>query len=220
MKDGRTHLAYKAEHVIDLESEVVVAATIYAADQSDGETLLQSVSQSQENVARAGSDAFAAEVVADKGYHKAQTLAECTAYDLRTYVPQRTERRPRHWTDKPAAWRDALRANRRRVRGERSRRLQRLRSERVERSFAHVCNTGRARRTWLRTLDSAVEPLRVHRHKRLTHADLAGALDLQSEVTPGITRRDVQHALDLVTKIMNRVERHFINSETAYELVI
>jgi transposase len=150
MKDGRTHLAYKAEHVIDLKSEVVVAATIYPADQSDGETLLQSVSQSQENVARAGSDAFAAEVVADKGYHKAQTLAECAAYDLRTYVPERTERRPRRWTDKPAAWRDAFHANRRRVRGERSRRLQRLRSERVERSFAHVCNTGGARRTWLR----------------------------------------------------------------------
>jgi transposase len=150
MKDGRTHLAYKAEHVIDLKSEVVAACTIYPADQSDGETLLQSVSQSQENVARAGSDAFAAEVVADKGYHKAQSLAECAAYDLRTYIPERTERRPRRWTDKPAAWRDAFRANRRRVRGERSRRLQRLRSERAERSFAHVCNTGRARRTWLR----------------------------------------------------------------------
>ena len=153
MKDGRTHLAYKAEHVIDLESEVVVAATIHPADRSDGETLLQSVSQAQENVARAGSDAFAAEVVADKGYHKAQTLAECAAYDLRTYIPERTARRPRRWTDKPAGWRDAFHANRRRVRGQKSRRLQRLRSERVERSFAHVCNTGRARRTWLRGIE-------------------------------------------------------------------
>jgi transposase len=153
MKDGRTHLAYKAEHVIDLESEVVVAATIHPADRSDGETLLQSVSQAQENVARAGSDAFAVEVVADKGYHKAQTLAQCAAYDLRTYIPERTARRPRRWTDKPAGWRDAFHANRRRVRGERSRRLQRLRSERVERSFAHVCNTGRARRTWLRGIE-------------------------------------------------------------------
>jgi transposase len=153
MKDGRTHLAYKAEHVIDLESEVVVAATIHPADRSDGETLLQSVSQAQENVARAGSEDFAAEVVADKGYHKAQTLSECAAYDLRTYIPERTERRPRRWTDKPAGWRDAFHANRRRVRGGRSRRLQRLRSERVERSFAHVCNTGRARRTWLRGIE-------------------------------------------------------------------
>ena len=153
MKDGRTHLAYKAEHVIDLESEVIVAATIYPADRSDGETLLQSLSQSQENVARAGSDAFAEEVVADKGYHKAQTLSECAAYDLRTYIPERRERHPRRWTDKPAGWRYAFHANRRRVRGQRSRRLQRLRSERVERSFAHVCNTGRARRSWLRGIE-------------------------------------------------------------------
>ncbi len=153
MKDGRTHLAYKAEHVIDLESEVIVAATIYPANRYDGETLLQSVRHAQEAVARAGSDAFAAEVVADKGYHKAQSLAECAAYDLRTYIPERTERRPRRWTDKPAGWRDAFHANRRRVRGGRSRRLQRLRSERVERSFAHVCNTGRARRSWLRGIE-------------------------------------------------------------------
>jgi transposase len=153
MKDGRTHLAYKAEHVVDLKSEVVVAATIYPADRSDGETLLQSVSQAQENVARAGSVAFAEEVVADKGYHKAHSLAECAAYDLRTYIPERTERRPRRWTDKPAGWRDAFHANRRRVRGQRSRRLQRLRSERVERSFAHVCNTGGARRSWLRGIE-------------------------------------------------------------------
>ena len=102
---------------------------------------------------RAGSNAFAAEVVGDKGYHKAQTLAEFVAYDLRTYISERTERQPRRWTDKPTGWRDAFHANRRRVRGQRSRRLQRLRSERVERSFAHVCNTGRARRTWLRGIE-------------------------------------------------------------------
>jgi transposase len=153
MKDGRTHLAYKAEHVIDVESEVVAAAKIYRADRSDGDTLLESVSRSQENLARAGSDAFAEEVIADKGYHKAQTLAECAAYDLRTYIPERRERRPRRWKDKPTGWRDAFHANRRRVRGQRSRRLQRLRSERVERTFAHVCNTGRSRRTWLRGVE-------------------------------------------------------------------
>jgi transposase len=153
MKDGRTHLAYKAEHVVDLQSEVVVAATIYPADQSDGETLLQSVSQAQENVARAGSDAFATEIVADKGYHKAQTIAECVAYDLRTYIPERRQREARRWTDKPAGQRDAFHANRRRVQRDKSRRLQRLRSERTERSFAHVCNTGGARRTWLRGVE-------------------------------------------------------------------
>jgi hypothetical protein len=67
---------------------------------------------------RAGSNAFAAEVVGDKGYHKAQTLAEFVAYDLRTYISERTERQPRRWTDKPPGWRDAFHANRRRVRSE------------------------------------------------------------------------------------------------------
>jgi len=37
MKDGRTHLAYKAEHTIDLESEFVLDATVYTADQPDGD---------------------------------------------------------------------------------------------------------------------------------------------------------------------------------------
>jgi len=43
--------------------------------------------------------------------------------------------------------------NRRRVRGARSKRLQRLRSELVERSFAHVCDTGGARRSWLHGIE-------------------------------------------------------------------
>jgi transposase len=98
-------------------------------------------------------DAFAAEIVADKGYHKAQTIAECAAYDLRTYIPERTQRGPRRGTDKPAGLRDAFHANRRRVQRDKSRRLQRLRSERTERSFAHVCNTGGARRAWLRGVE-------------------------------------------------------------------
>ena len=45
---------------------------------------------------------------------------------------------------------EAFRANRRRVRGKKGRRLNRWRSERCERTFAHVCETGGGRRTWLR----------------------------------------------------------------------
>jgi transposase len=90
-------------------------------------------------------------VVADKGYHKAETLARCERLSTRTYVPE-PKRKKRKWTDKPEAWRRATAANRRRVRGERSKRLQKKRSELAERSFAHVCETGGARRTWLRGL--------------------------------------------------------------------
>lgn len=151
MKDGTTHLAYKAEHAVDLESNLVLAAEVHAADQADSATLMDTVLSAQINLERAKAAVAIQEVVADKGYHKAETLSTCTAAGLRTYIPE--ARRPRRtWTDKPAAWQRAYRANRRRVRGARSKALQRRRSEYVERTFAHVCETGGARRSWLRGL--------------------------------------------------------------------
>jgi transposase len=151
MKDGTTHLAYKAEHAVDLDSEFVVAATVHPADQSDPATLVESVLQAQVNLVLAGSEQEVEEVVADKGYHKAETLAECEHWNTRTYIPE-PKGREYNWEDKPEVWRKATAANRRRVRGARSKRLQKKRSELVERSFAHVCETGGGRRTWLRGL--------------------------------------------------------------------
>jgi transposase len=152
MKDGTTHLAYKAEHVVDLASDVILAAPVYPADRPDGDTLLESVVAAQVHLLRAGTEAAIEEAVADKGYHKAETLADCAAAGVRTYVPEARRAEARVWTDKPAAWERAYRGNRRRVGGARSKRLQKLRSEKVERSFAHVCETGGGRRSWLRGL--------------------------------------------------------------------
>jgi transposase len=149
MKDGRTHLAYKAEHVVDLESELVVAAEVRHADDSDSQTLADSVLKADENLERAGHEAKIEEAVADKAYHAAEQLELCQALGLRTYVPEPRQRHLRTWADKPAGFQRAVYENRRRVRREKSRKLQRLRSERVERSFAHVCDTGGARRSWL-----------------------------------------------------------------------
>ena len=152
MKDGTTHLAYKAEHVVDLDSNLILAAEIYHADEGDATTLWPSVATAQLNLLRAGSKTEIENVAADKGYHKAQTLAECKGAGWRTYIPE-SKRHPRHrWHDKPPEQEAAFRANRRRVRGARSKRLQRLRSEYVERTFAHICETGGARRSWLRGL--------------------------------------------------------------------
>ena len=151
MKDGRTHLAYKAEHVVDLESELILAAPVYRADQADTETMPQSLIEAGVNLAQAGTDLTIAEVAADKGYHKAETLAVCQEQlHVRTYVPERKTPRARRWKDKPAGWQRAVLSNRRRVRGRRSKQLQRRRSERVERSFAHTCTSGRLRRAWIR----------------------------------------------------------------------
>jgi transposase len=156
MKDGRTHLAYKAEHTVDLDSEFVLAATVYTADQADSATLVESVLHAQANLVQAGSEQEIEEAVADKGYHKAQTLAECEHLNTRTYIPQ-PQGKKYNWEDKPQAWRQATAQNRRRVKGNRSKRLQKKRSEFVERSFAHVCETGGGRRTWLRGLENVTK---------------------------------------------------------------
>jgi IS5 family transposase len=156
MKDGTTHLAYKAEHVVDLDSEFVLAAAVHSADASDPSTLVGSVLQAQANLVLAGSEQEIEEAVADKGYHKAETLAECEQWNTRTYIPE-PEGREYNWEDKPQQWRQATRRNRRRVKGSRSKRLQKRRSEWVERSFAHVCETGGGRRSWLRGLEKVTK---------------------------------------------------------------
>ena len=76
MKDGRTHLAYKAEHVVDLDTELILAAEVYHADAADVDTIGSSLNQAQDNLIQAESDAGIEEAVADKGYAKNETLAE------------------------------------------------------------------------------------------------------------------------------------------------
>jgi transposase len=149
MKDGRTHLAYKAEHVVDLDSEFILTAEVYHANQSDQHTLVDSVMEAQVHLNEAGVEATIEEAAADKGYHAAEQLELAESLSLRTYIPEPERKDPLRWTDKPPELKAAVYANRRRTKGQKSKRLQRLRSERVERSFAHVCETGGARRVWL-----------------------------------------------------------------------
>jgi transposase len=149
MKDGTTHLAYKAEHVVDLESEFILAATVNEGDAADTDTLCDSLLEGQINLEAAGSDTEIEEAVADKGYHAAATVELCGELDFRTYIPEPKRPHRSRWDDKPPGYREAVYANRRRVKQDRSKRLQRLRSELLERSFAHVCETGGARRCWL-----------------------------------------------------------------------
>ncbi|HEY4576055.1 MAG TPA: transposase, partial [Thermoanaerobaculia bacterium] len=76
LKDGRTHLADKAEHAVDLASGLVVAAAVHPADAADSRTLPETVATASENVRDAGAERGVREVVTDKGYHKAETLAD------------------------------------------------------------------------------------------------------------------------------------------------
>jgi transposase len=154
MKDGRTHLAYKAEHVVDLDTDLVLSAEIYHATEADSETILTSVDQAQAKIDLVDGETDIKEAVADKGYHKAETLVELSVErGIRTYIPEPNRPHGRSWQDKPENHQTAVYANRRRVRGNRSKRLQKLRSEYIERTFAHVCETGGSRRTWLRGLE-------------------------------------------------------------------
>jgi transposase len=134
MKDGRTHLAYKAEHVVDLKTEAILSAEVYAADAADTATLTTSLERAQENVDATESGRVIEKAAADKGYHAAQTLLDCQELGLlgvTTYIPEPAVRRK--WTDKSADEQAAVLNNRARTRGEYGKRLQRLRSERVER---------------------------------------------------------------------------------------
>jgi transposase len=153
LKDGRTHLAYKAEHVVDLESDLVLAAEIYKANEADTRTLVDSVMEAQIHVHEACGAMPIEEVVADRGYHAAATLELCDAYSFRSYIPEPKRVHDRNWADKPEDYERCFRNNRRRVKRAKSKRLQRLRSERCERSFAHICDSGGMRRSWLRGLE-------------------------------------------------------------------
>ena len=130
MKDGRTHLAHKAEHAVDLETGAIVGVTVQGADQGDTTTIAETVTAAAEELEAVATvtdehTAVIDAVVADKGYHSNQVLLDRAALDLRTYIAE-PDRGRRNWTKKATA-RTAVYANRRRIRGMRGRALHRLR---------------------------------------------------------------------------------------------
>jgi transposase len=162
MKDGTTHIAHKAEHAVDLDSELLLAATVQPGDCGDPESLPQTLVAAQTNLIRAGSDAELRELATDSGYHSNATLAQCAEWGIRTYISEKDESQQRVWTDKPAEQERAFRNNRRRAHGRRGRRWRRLRRVLCERSFAHTCETGAARRSWLRGLVNVAKRYVIH----------------------------------------------------------
>lgn len=163
MKDGTTHLAYKAENAVDLDSEIIVAADVTPANAPDSETGKDTTIKAQDNLDDATEQEYRIiETVADKGYHKAETLAWLHERGIRSYVPDRLEKQKRRWHDKPDGWREAVYENRRRVGRDKGKALQRRRAEVVERGFAHLCETGAGRRTWIRGMDEVGKRYLVH----------------------------------------------------------
>jgi transposase len=174
LKDGRTRLGYKAEHVVDMETGALLAVDVMPATTSDAASIERSVELAEKNVERAvstdendendesdkndddddnaaGGSRHIRELTADKGYHKATTIRSLDEKRVRTYIPERAQAGKRHW-DKHGgrATAQAVYRNRARVQRAKGKGLQRKRGELIERSFAHVCETGQHRRVRLR----------------------------------------------------------------------
>jgi transposase len=169
MKDGTTHLAHKQEHAVDMDSGAVLAVTIQPADQGDTTTWRQTVEETWQNLNAVQDDERVGdrihpnpleEAVADKGYHSNQTMTDFKELEIRSYVSEPDHGR-RDWEDKPSE-RDAVYANRRRIRGERGKELSAKRGELIERSFAHTLETGGMRRVYLRGRINILKRMLIH----------------------------------------------------------
>ena len=164
MKDGRTHLAHKAEHAVDLDTGAIVAVTVQGADEGDTSTITDTATAAAEQVEDAQADVeepqALEEIIGDKGYHSNQSMVDLEAVGIRSYIAE-PERGRRDWSKEPEAQPPVYR-NRRRMRGARGRRLMRRRGERIERSFAHLYDTGGMRRTHLRGHENILKRLLIH----------------------------------------------------------
>lgn len=159
MKDGRTHLAHKVEHAVDLSSGAVVAITLQAADLGDTATIGLTLQEAHANAALIN-ERGVEEVVADKGYHSNEVMVDLHEQGVRSYIPE-PERGPRNWDGKEKEQKRVY-GNRRRMSGRRGKDLQKLRTELTERSFAHMYETGEMRRTHLRGQSNILKRLLFH----------------------------------------------------------
>ena len=172
MKDGRTHLAHKAEHAVDMETGAIVAVTLHGADEGDTQTIQETVAEAGERITSIVADTDndevvkqvsaegPREVVTDKGYHSRAVVSELTEWGVRTYCSEPNRGRQR-WQDLRTE-QAAVYANRRRIRGERGLRLLRQRGEKLERWNQHLYDRGGMRRVHLRGRENILKRLVVH----------------------------------------------------------
>lgn len=166
MKDGSTHLAHKVEHAADMKTGAILAVTVQGADLGDTttieDTMIEAARQLETLAADPGSklrDDFLSEIVADKGYHSNDTLTVFRDIHIRSYISE-PDRGRRNWKGKSEEQK-AVYANRRRIRGERGKRLLRQRGLMLERPFAHTLETGAMRRVHLRHRDNILKRILI-----------------------------------------------------------
>jgi hypothetical protein len=152
MKDGTTHLAYKPEHAVDLDTGAIVSAEVHSADRVDTATLRETLTVAETRLGALGkapSAAAPADLVADKGYHSREVLKELDGSGWKSRIAEKRRPDVCRWRGDHAA-RRAVYTNRARLLSGVAKAAFRLRAELCERSFALVLERGGMRRTWLR----------------------------------------------------------------------
>jgi transposase len=205
LKDGRTALAYKAENAVDMETGAIVAVTTHGGAAADTTTVLDTVIEA--GVAVAGLIAEPTpegkfevhpdgvqEVVADKGYHSNEVMVDLAEVEVRSYVAE-PDRGPRNWDGKEAE-KAAVYGNRRRIKGDRGKRMQRQRGEKIERNFAHQFDTGGLDRLYVRGLEN------VHKKFLIQAAACNLALLLRSTYGSGKPRVAHDRAAEVILMIL------------------
>lgn len=158
MKDGRTRLAHKLEMGVDMETGAVAGVTVQTMDGGDTASLPVTLDETERRLAEVGAEPK--EVVGDKGYHSNATMTGVAERGLRSYVSEPNRGR-RKWKGKEDAQK-ATYGNRRRIRGERGKRLLRQRGEKLERTFAHLLVSGGMRRVHVRGQEEIRKRMLVH----------------------------------------------------------
>ena len=164
LKDGRTHLAYKPEHAVDLDTEAIVAAEIHLADRGDTTTLPATLEAAATNLAAvdaAPTPEDPAELVADKGYHSRDGLKELEDGAWKSRIAEKKQPGVSRWHGDEEA-RRAVYGNRARLRSGVAREAFKRRAELCERSFALVLDRGGMRRAWLRGRENLRKRYLVH----------------------------------------------------------
>jgi transposase len=164
LKDGRTHLAYKPEHAVDLDTGAIVAAEIHPADQGDTTTLPATLETAEANLAAvdaAPTPEDPAELVADKGYHSRDGLKELEDSAWKSRIAEKKVAGVSRWHGDEEA-RRAVYNNRARLRSGVAREAFKLRTELVERSVALLLDRGGMRRAWLRGRENLRKRYLVH----------------------------------------------------------
>ena len=169
MKDGRTHMAHKVEHAVDLKTNAIVAVTLSTGEEGDTDSLCWTLLEAQTNLERLAKDDDVAgkiykqsvsEVVTDKGYHSNAVLVDLKDSNIRSYISE-PDRGRRKWKGKQEE-QAAVYANRRRIKGKRAQVLRKDRAEQVERSFNHAYDIGGMRRVHLRSRGNILKRLVIH----------------------------------------------------------